>query len=336
MGLPNLVILDVGHGNCAVLSDGDEAFVVDAACRETLLMYLETRGITQIAAVLISHADADHIAGVMGLLLCPSIKVERIYVNPDSIKKTEIWTDFRYTIAEVRRAKGTVVHTELTTTNSPEFSRKDYRIEVLSPTPEVAMAGVGSVDLEERSLSPNAMSAVIRILSTSGPEALLPGDIDAVGLSNLLRECPQPCARILVFPHHGGVPRGADEYGFARDLCQAVKPSVVVFSIGRGKHDTPRPQIVRGVRAGAPDAYIACTQLSMHCAASLPHGADEHLGDRPSRGRVSNSCCAGSIEFSLGAEPLSHEPSAEAHSRFIEMAASSALCRRWGSARAFR
>jgi len=91
---------------------------------------------------------------------------------------------------------------------------------------------------------------------------LLPGDMDWVGLDNLLEACPQPNARVLVFPHHGGTPHGGREREFARTHVPGVKPELVLFSIGRGVHNTPRPEIVAGVRAAAPSAHVMCTQLS--------------------------------------------------------------------------
>jgi competence protein ComEC len=60
---PILTILDVGHGNCAVLEDGQRTVVFDCGPKTGLLEYLTSRTITVLDLVLISHADEDHIAG---------------------------------------------------------------------------------------------------------------------------------------------------------------------------------------------------------------------------------------------------------------------------------
>src|SRR6185436_11845015 len=73
--LAELTILDVGHGNCAVLRDDRGAVIVDTGVGVTLLEFLEQCGITAIDAVLISHSDSDHVAGLIKLLSQPHIEV---------------------------------------------------------------------------------------------------------------------------------------------------------------------------------------------------------------------------------------------------------------------
>jgi len=164
------------------------------------------------------------------------------------------------------------------------------------------------------------MSVVVRISNHDRSQVLLTGDIDAVGLENLMANVADLHARVLVFPHHGGLPGQDDPYDFARRLCEAVSPDVVVFSIGRGKHATPRPDIVAGVRAAAQTVHVACTQLSEHCAAALPTSQPTHLSDRPARGKASNACCAGSIVVTFN-EMHEYVPLVEDHATFISAAA---------------
>ena len=57
---PSVSVLDVGHGNCAVVLD-DRTVVVDAGPGATLLEFLQNEGVTEVEVVLISHADEDHI-----------------------------------------------------------------------------------------------------------------------------------------------------------------------------------------------------------------------------------------------------------------------------------
>ena len=56
---PTVSILDVGHGNCAVLID-DKVVVIDAGPGTTLLDFLEKEGIKEVGVVLISHADEEN------------------------------------------------------------------------------------------------------------------------------------------------------------------------------------------------------------------------------------------------------------------------------------
>ena len=55
----HIAILDVGHGNCAVLEDEEGVVVIDAGPGGSLLQYLEDRRIEVIDLVLLSHADQE-------------------------------------------------------------------------------------------------------------------------------------------------------------------------------------------------------------------------------------------------------------------------------------
>jgi competence protein ComEC len=93
MSLAELVIVDVGHGNCAILQDMDTVTVIDCPPPSTLTNTLERLGIDTIDHVLISHADLDHAGGLTTLL--DEITVHNIYINPDADKRSQAWIDIR-------------------------------------------------------------------------------------------------------------------------------------------------------------------------------------------------------------------------------------------------
>ena len=133
-----------------------------------------------------------------------------------------------------------------------------------------------------------------------------------------------------MFPHHGGRPGHADPGAFAEALASAVSAELVIFSIGRGRYGTPRPEVVAAVLRGTNDAHIACTQLSKHCAADVPTvGSGMHLAT--SRGAASRLCCAGTVEVSLEAGERGYAPTRDEHIAFIRSSAPTALCQRRGS-----
>jgi len=230
--LAELTILDVGHGNCAILRDDSGAVIIDAGLGVTLLEFLEQREITAIDAVLISHADADHVAGLLTLLAQEHIAVGAVFLNTETLRKTAIWYQLLVALTDARRRRAVKVHAELTSASSALLRRDEIEVQVLSPSPEMALVGAGGQQPSGGPpLSANAMSAVVRIVVKGIPEVLLPGDLDAVGLDYLLAEYPEPRARVLVFPHHGGRPARADPEDFAARLCTIVRAGLVVFSI---------------------------------------------------------------------------------------------------------
>ncbi len=164
--------------------------------------------------------------------------------------------------------------------------------EVLSPPP-------GSVLTATRHTA-NRWSAVIRILRDGRPVALLTADMDRATLMELLDSGKDLFADYLVFPHHGGHPGRADPEAFARDLVLAVRPSTVLFSIGRGRFDNPLRSIIRGIRSAphrspAP-VNVACTQLAAACSAR--HYPDRNVSPY-SAGAQSGVSCAGTLHLPL-------------------------------------
>ena len=318
-------IVDVGHGNCAVATDGKRTIVVDAGLGNTLVDFSLHRGITSVDAVFVSHADDDHIGGLQQLLLHQAITVRHLYLNPDH-RQTRAFVQLRRSIETARLEKRTLrVHPSLTTTDSQKLG--DIGIGVLSPLPENALSTVHGRDLKGLRLSPHAMSAVLMITNSDRPVALLPGDLDEHGLDLLLKSQEAKTAPLLVFPHHGGLAESRNLGRFAEQLYTAVRPHYVVFSTGRFRHGTPRAEIVAAIRRIAGEnVHFACTELSEWCAQKLPRFQPSHLTPDPAHGKSERYCCAGTMTITVGEDEL-FVPDRLQHSEFKRMYARSGLCR---------
>jgi len=321
MASPDVTILDVGHGNCAVIRDHDHVVVVDGGTGTTLLQFLASEGISVVDVVLVSHADRDHIVGVTTLLSQQDITVGSVYVNPDP-RDGDVWLEFRQALADARRRNGTIPIPHLNINDSAELVFDDVQLEVIHPDPISVLATPQGRDTDGHQLTANRISAVLRLLFQGEPQVLFTGDVDQVGLTQSIARFRSAVAPVLVFPHHGGG-SGANGRSFARQLCELVQPTRVVFSIGRSPAN-PQPAIVEGVREASPDIYIGCTQLSSRCAAILPMTAATHLLALAAAGRARNSCCLGTVQISLNAGPSG--PSKESHDAFVDLFAD-ALCR---------
>jgi len=321
-----LVVLDVGHGSAAVLHEDSAAIVVDAGPGTALLEFLEEARITHVRAVLISHADTDHLKGLVALLAQPGIGVDAVWLNSDAAQSSRTWQALVFELDEVNRTRGVTFEVQLVEGRRFELSRNAVA-EVLAPRRALAALGPGGVDADGRRISTNTVSAVVRIEMDRRTRVLLAGDLDDVGLDHLLQIDGGLAADVLVFPHHGGnVSASATEaqnVRFTNRLLDAVAPTGVIFSIGR-VHATPRPEIVRAVR-NRERCRVMCTQMSTHCATDsvLPLESD-HLADAFAVGRQRGRCCAGSMRIG-GA---GHEPAREIHAAFIDRAAQTPLCRR--------
>ena len=255
-----LAILDVGHGNSAVLFSGDDVAVFDAGTGPGLLRFLREQNVDHIKTVVVSHADRDHIGGLIGLLAADTVAVERVVLNTDSLKGSAGWDDLLCELDARHRAGRTRFDTAIRTGDDEVFGL--VTATVVAPSTYFAASGPGSTDRHGRMISSNSISAVIRLSGAEGPIAVLTGDLDVVGFDELVRTDGKIEAPVLVFPHHGGGTGASDVCGYVTQLIQRVQPRVVVFSIGRASAGTPDPEIVRCLREAAPDVRIVCTQLS--------------------------------------------------------------------------
>jgi len=321
-----LYILDVGHGNSAVLVDDKGVVVIDAGPGTALLEFLTQEGISKIDVLLISHADRDHIRGVISLLESQMIR-GIVCLNTDSQKGTDIWDDMTYELDLANKKGRLQFNVALTTNDTGKFNKGKIHIEVLAPTPYLAAKGPGSTDRHSRTLTSNSLSAVVRLIKDGSPVILLPGDIDDTGLLNLLENNASPGAPIAVFPHHGGkTGKDTDSEAFTKKFCEGVQPDVVIFSNGRGEHATPRTEVVQTIRTVLPKARIMCTQLSENCAAELRIKEFPHLTSKFARGKEKDKCCAGTIMLDLSGNEVGTQPDENTHKAFIKSAATSPLC----------
>ncbi len=330
--MSEILVLDVGHGNAAVVRDRATVTVIDAGQGSTLLETLELLRVDNIHTLIVSHADADHLGGAIQLLCQPGLKIGQVLVNGDP-RRSGAWQDFKRALADARQ-RGTVRHA-LTVDENDRLPSGELEVTILHPSAVTELSTVQGVDLHGRALTSNSLSGVVKVSRGGRGLVLFPGDLDRGGLERLKAEGAPLHAEHLVFPHHGGRPGGGEDPArFASELTALVRPSRVLFSIGRGTHENPRPEVVAGVLAAAPEVHIACTQLSKRCAQLTPTSPPSHLVDLPSRGRGSvpprdsHSCCLGSMKVSMENDGERSFPSRDEHLSFVRQAAPSALCLR--------
>jgi hypothetical protein len=252
--------------------------------------------------------------------------VHNIYLNPDSVKDTEVWTDLRTAFRDARKRNKVNIHVGLTIEQTGQLDTGRVKIEILAPSPELAMSGVGGKDLRRRLLNSNSMSAVISLIHETHRIAVLPGDIDEIGLSNLEDDYEDLHADLLVFPHHGGKPGHTEGKQFAQSLCSLVKPKVVLFSFDRNRFNNPREDIIRGIKSAVPMAYIICTQLSKSCAAQLPNSDLAHLSELPSKSRRSKCSCGGTMLVKINGSHTFDASLFSQHHQFVKREVPTPMC----------
>jgi len=260
--MPSFYILDVGHGNCAVLIDREGVVVIDAGPNTVLLDFLIEHHINTVDILLLSHSDADHIAGAIGLLISEEIVVKQVYVNSDSTKNSQLWNDLVYMLSVAHQENRLYFEPSLTPHLNGKLDQGDIAIEILAPSQYIAARGPGSQDRQGRKLSSNSIIAVIRLSYHGKSFALLPGDLDLVGLENLLEDHADIQTWLTVYPHHGGRPGTGNVKAFTKRFCEAVKAEWVIFSIGDNAERFPSKEIIETVVENLDQVKMLSTRSS--------------------------------------------------------------------------
>ena len=110
-----LTVLNVGHGNAAVVSWTDpitnkpRASMVDAGpSKEFLQDYLKANRIYSISVLVISHAHDDHYMGAINILADEDITIGHIYAPVANKKQDKQWKRFRDGLTNAQSRGATV------------------------------------------------------------------------------------------------------------------------------------------------------------------------------------------------------------------------------------
>jgi competence protein ComEC len=314
-------VVDVGHGGCSVIRDSETTVVVDVASSKPLLYYLERFGIKEIDAVIVTHLDADHCAGLLALLTDREVHVKKVWLNPDFCA----WAN----VAGLRKncsapgpcscrdgssnkagqmdpctlAARVVQRVQQGLNDNPTFARPYFMgdqiragtvdIDVLWPEYGITIHPCSLWEALQSSPDRNLMSGAVRGGEVSGT-TVMAGDCPMAAIRRSVDSGANWRAEILVYPHHGGnIGDDADH----QELAEIVQPKKVVFQISRKKFNLPRPAAVEAFRGAA---RILCTGLSNGCC----------KGDEPN-----DLMCAGGIRFNSDGDTVTQRAG---HQEFIE------------------
>ena len=217
-GKPRLEVtaLDVRHGNCvwlrfpsgktALYDCGTQSMFFDVGSY-VVAPALWQQGENRIDALLLSHADSDHVNGVASLI--SRFRIGCVFVPPGFADDP-----LGGHVLKMITAAG-IAHRELAAGQTIDLG--DARIDILNPPRNTGVKS-GS-DSNNRSL-------VARV-SCLGRSLLLTGDIQTPAVSWMLVSGQAMRSDVLFLPHHGA--SAAD----CADLCAAVRPEVTIISCDR-------------------------------------------------------------------------------------------------------
>lgn len=212
------MLLD-GSGSASPRFDPGQAIVAPA------LTYNDT---PQLAAVLNTHPDLDHMGGLLHVLRF--FTVNHLFENGREGKAGwgQQWREARSAHHSRPLAGGDVLVLGNTANN--------LRMEILHPPR-------GEQDMWQG----NDASVVARLVQHGRGLALFLGDAERPVLRRLLENGDDLRAEVIVAPHHGS------QNGFSKEFYDAVQPGLVVASCGfENRYGYPAP----GLRAWCADAGV--------------------------------------------------------------------------------
>jgi beta-lactamase superfamily II metal-dependent hydrolase len=312
----DIYCLDVGQGDCTVIlppeGQGDP-ILFDCADAYVAQQFFANHGVRRLSAVVVSHLDQDHIAGVLPFL-------KQFFQQGGTLGELVISLDRTNESQEALQLLNAVIAWE----GAPPC--QGFRV-----TPpmrdRVLASGTGwdvtlvlpfwgdALQASRRNGQANTASAVLRV-ARAGAAVLLGGDAELRAWERL--DDPLRPAKVIRTPHHGGKlgPVGSLWQGF-HDLYDAVGADHAVVSVGTtNRHQHPLPEHIIAARRST-QCRVLCTQMTAQCHGNLdqvrrsavggvassiepPYRHQAVPGDGPAR-RQNEVPCAGTVLISLDA-----------------------------------
>jgi competence protein ComEC len=235
-GAPRLSLLDVGQGDAILLSGEGGAVLVDGGGWKgrgglggrVLLPALLGEGVRRLDAVVMTHPDVDHCAGLVEIA--------------SYLPVAEVWTARGWEedpcAAQLLRLPGTRVRYLAAGGRGRVGSWRWWALH-----PDWEETGGRAAGRNERSLV-LAVEPVSRVSGSAAQRVLLTGDLDGTGEARLAARLPELlAARVLKVPHHGSKSSSTSRF------LAVVAPRLALVSAGRDNpYGHPAPEVLRRYR----------------------------------------------------------------------------------------
>lgn len=224
-----LTMLDVGQGQCLLLTTEDQTAVIDCGSQNedswnALDLELRLAGRERIDLLILTHYDSDHVSGLTELLKSRSVELILLPV-PTPPEQKELSSLFA-----LSKEQGSEL--VFVSRSAEETLGERGRLRVMTTRSEEEWGLAVLVGWEEEYL-------------------LVTGDADLTGEEHLTEEFPLPEVRLLVAGHHGS------KYATGEKLLETVSPEQVLVSVGINSYGHPTEEMLERCRAA--DAEVSRT-----------------------------------------------------------------------------
>lgn len=194
--------LDVGHGDCTIITCDGEAMIIDGgipSCSQQVFNYIKSLGISDLKYAVATHPDADHIGGLPAAFHAANVKT--------LLSPIEKHGDSRFaTLLKTAQEKDVPL---VVTQAGKALSLGEANITVLSPVIQFA--------------DTNDLSLVLR-LDYGKTSFIFTGDASTAVERDLIARKSDLDADVLKVSHHGS------STGTSSEFVSAVSPQYAVIS----------------------------------------------------------------------------------------------------------
>lgn len=201
-----IIACDVGQGSATLVRSGTSVILVDAGPRDGgVEECLASAGVSELAAVAITHLHADHADGLVDVIA--DVPIRTLFATSAHLSRDE----FR----QLEERAGASVH--------PQTLAAGQRLEVPGLTGEVLWPRLGN---SAATTGMNNGSLVIRFRWDDGFTLLVTGDVETEAQRAIISQAsdPEP-VDVVTVPHHGSSKLDPE---FARRFS----PTVALVSVG--------------------------------------------------------------------------------------------------------
>jgi len=221
-----ITYINVGQGDSILLRDPNGfTILVDGGkpgAGPTVVSYIKSKGITSLDVILATHADSDHIGGLITVLQDASIAVHRVLYNGYA-GSTTTWTNF---VAAVNNKGLTLEAAQFPET----LLLGALTVWVMNPA-----SGLGSPET-------NDASVVLKVIYGS-KAFLFTGDISSTIEATVIARNTPLASDVLKVAHHGSA------YSSSPDFLASVQPKEAVISVGANSYGHPSVDTIARLQA---------------------------------------------------------------------------------------
>lgn len=224
----NVHFLDIGQGDCIVITQGNHAMMIDAGDNDkgtAVQSYLNYLGIDTLEYFILTHPDADHIGGADVILYkfdCETV------LMPDKAADTRTYDDV---IQAMKTKRYSAKHPKA----GESYTFGDASFTILGPVQEY---------------SDNNNNSIVICMTYGDNSFLFTGDAEEEAEADILSEGLEIRADVLKAGHHGSSTSTSDEF------LEAVSPEYAVISCGEGnKYGHPHAETMNKFRQNGITVY---------------------------------------------------------------------------------